>query len=233
VSRLKSMVLDHCPCWVGGYRKLKELWLHRRLGSGYLPAVFTRIHDENAWGSRESLSGTGSTLAATAGIRRVLPGLLADLQVRSVLDIPCGDFHWMSQVDLDGIQYLGADVVESLIEGNRRSHAAPQREFAVLDLTCDVLPRADLVLCRDCLIHFSHSFALSALENIRRSGSRYLLTTSHPATRRNQDIITGQVFPLNLELPPFRLPKPLRYIPDEPEEGMGTPSERSLGLWRL
>jgi hypothetical protein len=35
--------------------------------------------------------------------------------VKSLLDIPCGDFHWMRRVNLQGLSYVGADIVRELI----------------------------------------------------------------------------------------------------------------------
>ena len=35
-----------------------------------------------------------------------------------MLDIPCGDFYWMKEVDLKDIEYIGADIVDELIKKN-------------------------------------------------------------------------------------------------------------------
>jgi hypothetical protein len=65
----------------------------------------------------ESVSGHGSTIDATEGIRRELPKLFAKFHVKSLLDIPCGDCNWIKgwiwpSFDL----YLGADIVDELVE---------------------------------------------------------------------------------------------------------------------
>ena len=73
----------------------------------------------------------------------------------------------------------------------------------------DRLPAADLVLCRDCLPHFSLRDARRALENIVASGSTFLLTTTFTDRQANQDIRTGDFRALNLERAPFALPSPL------------------------
>src|SRR4051794_3921234 len=46
------------------------------------------------------LSGLGSTLEATHSIRNELPNLLRDISTQSLLDVGCGDFTWMKEVDL-------------------------------------------------------------------------------------------------------------------------------------
>ena len=71
--------------------------------------IFSEYFKENAWGSDESVSGAGSTVQATKWLVRELSDLLRRYSVKSVLDLPCGDFNWMRYVDLSGIDYVGAD----------------------------------------------------------------------------------------------------------------------------
>lgn len=195
--------------------------------------VFTGFFRRNKWGGRQSVSGTGSDAEQTRAIVQALPPLLQRLGVRSVLDVPCGDFAWMKQVDLSGIDYTGADIVAPLIEHNRRRYARPGVQFRVLDLTRDRLPAADLVLCRDCLVHLSFAQAQQALANIAASGARYLLTTTFAGRSGNVDIPTGKWRTLNLQQPPFDLPPPLELINEQCTEKNGRFADKSLGLWAL
>jgi SAM-dependent methyltransferase len=189
--------------------------------------VFSRIYEKNLWRDQESRSGRGSTLARTVVIRAALPALLEGVGAQSLLDAACGDFNWMARVDLGGVRYVGVDVVTDLIERNRRLYGGEGREFLLADLTRDPLPTVDLILFRDCLVHHSFADALAAVRNFRRSGSRYLLATTHPTVRRNIDIQTGSWRPLNLRLPPFGFPPPARLLTEEGESG------KCLGLWDL
>lgn len=61
--------------------------------------VFSEIYQRNIWGLRETVSGAGSTLRYTEKLRQSIPGLIADLNIRTLLDVPCGDFHWMSEIE--------------------------------------------------------------------------------------------------------------------------------------
>jgi hypothetical protein len=123
------------------------------------------------------------------------------------------------------------DIVPSLIERNRRQH--PQWRFEVADATRDPLPRADLVLCRDLLVHLSFADARAVLRNVRRSGASYLLTTTFPSRTENAEILSGEWRPLNLELPPFSLPPPLQMITEGSDEADGAFADKSLALWRV
>jgi hypothetical protein len=201
--------------------------------SEIMTSIFRDIFVDNTWGSEISHSGTGSDLTQTAAIREELPQLLHDLNVQSMLDIPCGDFHWMQKLALD-IDYTGGDVVPELIERNNERFGNERRRFMTVDIAAGELPRVDLVFCRDLLVHFSFVDALRAIENLKRSGSTYLLTTTFVDRTENSDIETGQWRPLNLRLPPFSLPPPLRVINERCTEGGGTDwADKSLGLWRL
>lgn len=74
--------------------------------------IFSKIYENNSWGESESVSGPGSSLQQTRAIRMSLPSLLKTLQVETMLDAPCGDFHWMKEVDLSFLSmYIGADIV--------------------------------------------------------------------------------------------------------------------------
>jgi SAM-dependent methyltransferase len=195
---------------------------------------FTTIHRRNLFAGDESLSGKGASLVQTATIRHEIPRLLRALGARSLLDAPCGDFHWMRHVDLGGLHYTGVDIVEALIADNRAHFAAAGREFLCRDLARDPLPAADVVLCRDCLVHLTFHEARRILLNFRHSGSRYLLATTFPDRSRNTDLVWREIWrPLNLERPPFNLPGPLRLINENCTEDGGAYADKCLGLWRL
>jgi SAM-dependent methyltransferase len=189
--------------------------------------VFTEIYRNNSWADAETVSGRGSTLERTDAIRRALPALLESIGARSLLDAPCGDFNWMRHAGLGDIRYTGADIVPELVERNRRLYAGGSREFVVADITRDALPEADAILCRDCLVHLSFKHIHAALANFKRSGARFLLTTTYPTAPENRDIQTGWWRAVNLQLPPFNFPAPLRLVDEDAGAG------KSLGLWGL
>lgn len=200
-----------------------------------LPETFARIYETDLWAGPESRSGVGSGLAATARLRRELPALLRRLRVRHLLDVPCGDFHWMRHVDLGAIDYLGGDIVPAIVERNEAEYGDPagHRRFVQLDLTEGPLPAADAVLCRDGLVHLSHANIRRAFRVVRESGARHLLATTFPGLATNADITDGDWRPLNLELPPFSLPAPVDAIVEMCDEEGGAYADKSLAAWRV
>jgi SAM-dependent methyltransferase len=189
--------------------------------------IFTDIYKNNNWKSEESVSGQGSTLDATIGIRYELPKLFARFHVKSVLDIPCGDFNWLSKVEgIRDLHYIGADIVPELIEENKKRY--PRVHFEVVDITKDRLQQVDMILVRDLFGHFSDVDLKLAIDNIKRSGSKYLLATTFPSTFNTIQIKTGQWRALNLDYY-CGLPPVLEII----NEGNQLFRDKCLGLWKL
>ncbi|HEX8244427.1 MAG TPA: class I SAM-dependent methyltransferase [Longimicrobium sp.] len=196
-------------------------------------AIFTRIYRRNAWGSAESVSGPGSTRDRGADFSPEVAELLARLGTRVLLDAPCGDCNWIGPVADAVPAYVGVDVVPELVARCREHLAGDGRTFLCADLTRDPLPPADVVLCRDCLVHFSFADARAALLNFRRSGARWLLTTTFVDVRKNLDIRTGGWRVLNLQAPPFSFPEPEALIDERCTHSGGRYRDKCLGLWRM
>ena len=203
----------------------------RRNTTDSLQGAFTRIHDHRSWGG-DSVSGPGSDDVGTAAIREALPGVFDELGILTIVDVPCGDGDWITRLDYRFERYTGIDIVASLVAAATIRHAAPAREFLVGDLCNDHLPRADAILCRDCLVHLPVDAVRAALANVKRSGATWLLTTTFPDHRANQDIRPGRWRPLNLQAQPFSLPAPERLIS---ERFTGNPrhADKALGVWRV
>ena len=196
-------------------------------------AVFTRIYRGGDWGSAESRSGPGSELVRTAGLRRELPELLAELEVDALLDAGCGDFRWLAEAELPVRKYIGVEVVPELAAELERRYARPGRRFLQADITRDELPPADLVLCRDVLVHFPDDDVERALAAFRSTGARWLLATTFTARETNEPIELGGWRTLNLEAPPFNFPPPVRALADLPIRDREHYLDKRLALWPL
>ncbi len=192
---------------------------------------FTIIFRRNAWGSKESVSGSGSTLAMTTSIRSLLPVIIERFEVESIFDAPCGDFNWMQLVDLNGISYVGGDIVEPLVVDLNRNFSSNSICFMQFDITVDSFPKSDLVLNRDCLFHFSYRDIQLTLSNFLKSGSKYFLSTSYENRGKfiNRDIRSGDFRLIDLFDSPFCFPTNFHF--EIPEQGEGSLPPRKLYLW--
>jgi len=178
---------------------------------------FTTIYQVKLWKGSESLSGYGSGFVYTENLRETIVQIVNDFQVMSILDLACGDFNWMRHVvDKITSSYLGADIVETIIEKNKEKYENDRVKFTTLDIVEDEIPSADLVICRDVLFHLPNESILKIINKIVESSSKYLLITNHVATEtdsfENTDISTGDFRRIDLFKPPFSLPK--SYILD-------------------
>lgn len=127
----------------------------------------------------ETPNGPGSTISASTAVRQALPSFIQTYDTESILDVPCGDWNWMQYVDLDGIDYTGWDSEQQFID--RNAERWPQHTFERVNiLRVRTLPNVDLILCRDFLIHVPNDYALKVIDKFIDSGSRFLLTTTHP-----------------------------------------------------
>lgn len=194
-------------------------------------AIFTNIYHTNKWGDKDTRSGKGSTLDYTQRMRTELPDLLRELHTKVLLDIPCGDFHWMQVVELPVQQYIGADIVKPMIAGNSDRYSNDQRQFMTLNLLSDQLPSADTILCRECLVHLSFADINRAIANIKHSGARLLLTTNFPDFTVNEDIVTGKHRRLNFSAAPWHWPPPMRQITEQ--DASSQRGRKELAVWRI
>jgi hypothetical protein len=191
---------------------------------------FSMIYRNRVWlndRSNGSLSGLGSELENTRAIRLQLEKLLTSLHTKTLLDVGCGDFNWMRELDVD-CQYIGIDIAKNIIDRNILKYGSANRTFYTLDACRDPLPVADTVLCREVLFHLSFEDIGAFIQNIRASGISTMIATNDLVTGFNADITSGDFRLLNLTKPPFQFPHPERCIPDD-ELSPG----RVLAVWSV
>lgn len=195
-----------------------------------LEEVFTSIYQNHSWhGYPETSSGSGSTLVQTTQIRKALSTLFHTLNIETVLDAPCGDFNWMKKVDLSGIYYIGVDIVVSLIKENQKKYGQDTIQFRFNNITQDLLPKVDLIICRDCFLHLKYEDIFNILKNFNKTGSTYLLASTYADAQHNTDKkqVNSGYRPVNLQIAPFNFPEPLLLIDEGGARG------KYLGIWRL
>lgn len=228
---MKEFIKSKFPQLVAIRNRIVNYVLHVRFKGKSSEEVFSIIYKENHWRDRESVSGTGSNERTTQEVISILNHVIQHFSIKSMVDIPCGDFNWMKKVDLEGIDYLGGDIVQTLIDHNQESFASDYISFKKLNLLDTDLPNVDLIFTRDCLVHFSYTDIVRAIENVKKSGSLYWLTTTFPK-HSNHNITTGDWRPLNLTQAPFYLKEPVALFNECCEEDERY-LDKSLALWKI
>jgi glycosyltransferase involved in cell wall biosynthesis len=215
--------------------KLKRLFRSEKVAD--IQSQFTKIYRKNLFCGSESRSGVGSNLDQTKVVREELPKLVRKLGVKTFVDAPCGDFYWMKETILKVDRYIGIDLVEEIVKKNKEKYQRRGRTFICRNIIEDDIPKADMILCRDCLVHLTFDQGIELVKNFKRSGSTFLLATTFTERCINFNSIdegnVGKWRPLNMQLPPFNFPNPICIINEKCSEGEGEFKDKSLGLWRL
>lgn len=191
--------------------------------------IFTDFYKKIHWKNSESVSGIGSTLKQTEILRKKLPILIASFKIDSILDLPCGDFNWMKECNLGIKKYIGGDIVNELIEVNNMQYKSNIVSFNTLNLISDKLPEADLLFCRDCLVHLSFTNIKEIFDNIKKQKNKYVMITTFPNLNTNVDIVTGRWRPLNFEKAPFNMPQAIDTIEEDDVSGE---LKKCMGIWK-
>ncbi|HEV3345293.1 MAG TPA: tetratricopeptide repeat protein, partial [Pirellulales bacterium] len=168
-------------------------------------AVFDRIYRNGGWCGKGS--GPGSAPDASKSYIGLLNRLVNQTpDIRSILDIGCGDWQIMCHVDLSRKRYLGVDVAASVVAANAREFGRENIRFQVLNPYLDDIPEADLIMMKDVAQHLPTAYVRKILERIA-ARCRYALIandfTEHNVAR---EIPVGGWRPVNVLAPPFNLP---------------------------
>ena len=188
----------------------KRKKINSMLKKEYIADRFSEIYKHNLWSSNESLSGEGSEVEFTKPLRYWLTKNVPKLNVKNFVDASCGDFNWMKLVlPHINVNYLGLDIVESIIQKNKLLYSNEKINFDVKDICEDKLPECDLIMVRDCLFHLSYADIKRFLQNLQNTKYKYLLTTTHCVENKftNTNIVTGDFRLIDLFSEPFNFNK--------------------------
>jgi ubiquinone/menaquinone biosynthesis C-methylase UbiE len=146
-----------------------------------LKGIFTQTYKENKWGSSESRSGPGSSLAYTEGIRRIILELIEG-GVETIWDCSCGDWNWMKEISDRLPNYVGNDIVEELIGVNSEKFGSDRVKFRCGDMVSGLKEledsSIDLILCRHTLEHLPTDYSIEVVREIRRVAKKALITSN-------------------------------------------------------
>jgi SAM-dependent methyltransferase len=96
--------------------------------------------------------GPGSRGYAASYKNALVKEVMIQHDVRSIVDVGCGDLCWLDQDILEGRRYVGLDISTVAIEQARAAY--PSLQFAAFDVTAQrVGVKSDLVVSFDVLIH--------------------------------------------------------------------------------
>lgn len=127
---------------------------------------------KKGWRSSETPCGTGSEKANSVWALAALRDVWMRYNIETMNDAGAGDLNWLGDEAL-----VGSEIPSKL--SYRAFDLVPRHRLVTeLDITKEIMPQADLILCRHVLNHLSIEKAMFALSNFKQSGSRYLLMTN-------------------------------------------------------
>jgi SAM-dependent methyltransferase len=195
--------------------------------------IFSEIYESNSWGGKpgEFYSGDGTYSPNVPQYINKVEEIIKTHNIKSILDIGCGDFRVMSQiVDKVDVMYTGGDVVKGLVDRNQQQFGNAKTRFLQLNAIDDELPQADLVTIRQVLQHLSNEQILKIIPKL--SKFKYVLITEHVLIGDdvvpNYDKIAGphirsrSLSGVFIDLPPFNMTNAkvvLEVREDEPIKG--------------
>ena len=180
-----------------------------------------------------SLSGVGSEEFATKNIAFHLPKFIKQYDIKSILDIPCGDWNWMQKLDFEDVEYIGADIVDEIIENNLK-FKKDKVDFKVINIIEDKLPDVDLIFIRDLFVHLTENDIKNSIANISRSNIKFVaLTSFKDCVSNSYDIRIGDRWrKINMQLHPFNFPDPLETLPDS-NDLIPDDKYKYIGIWKV
>ncbi len=165
-----------------------------------LESIFDFIYARGVWGGG---SGAGSDLKHTVLYVAYVQALMDTRKIGSVLDLGCGDWRFSRYLDFSGRNYLGLDIVPSVIAANRAAFGASNIHFEQADISAhSEFGPCDLILCKDVLQHLSNARVSKILSGCCSARLALITNDYHPA---NIDCRDGETRPLNVTAPPFGL----------------------------
>ena len=144
-------------------------------------AVMTQIYEQHFWGGKDYdfYSGEGSyePKIITPYINSVVDFLKTHGCKLTVCDWGCGDFNIGKHLVSFTKYYYAIDIVDALIERNKKHFNFKNLEFHCLDIAEDHLPKADVVILRQVLQHLSNTEIEKIISKF--NNYKYLILTEH------------------------------------------------------
>jgi SAM-dependent methyltransferase len=162
---------------------------------------FEKVYRLNEWGYG---SGSGSLPRHNVGYAKFLQEFIDEHDIRTVLDLGCGDWQFSRYIDWSAVRYVGMDLVRPVIDRNTELFSATNIEFRHFSGDMSELPEADLLISKDVLQHLSNGTIQSILPTLQRYRFNLITNCVNPrGETENVDIEDGKMRYLDIRLPPF------------------------------
>ncbi len=129
------------------------------------------------------------------------------LGVKTISHISCENLSWVRNLPVE--KYIGIDSQENVATRLQQSFGSQKHHFQYGDITKDLLPKTDLLLCLDALNYLSQQEIRATILLFKKSGAKYLLLLNFPSTPKNKKMKKALFHPINWQNAPYFFPSPL------------------------
>ena len=150
--------------------------------------IFTHIYKNKIWGEGNLeipyYSGGGSDDEFAIPYVNAIVDFISKNKIKSIVDLGCGDFRIGKKItELTDVNFIGVDIVDDLIEYNKKQFSSASVSFYKKNIASDKLPAGELYLVRQVFQHLSNSQIKKALKNL--SACKHLIITEHQPVDSN------------------------------------------------
>ncbi|KQC31791.1 SAM-dependent methyltransferase [Flagellimonas eckloniae] len=141
----------------------------------------SEIYEKKRWGGRQKdfYSGSGShSRKVVQPYIKTISSFLKDYEDGLIVcDLGCGDFNVGKNLVSYSKRYIGIDIVDDLIERNKKLFVSEQLEFHCLNIVTDNLPKGDCILVRQVFQHLSNEEIKKVVKKIEKF--KHIIVTEH------------------------------------------------------
>ncbi len=160
--------------------------IRKKFKSKKVKEIFKEIYFQQLWRPEderknfEYYSGIGSYDKELVNeyVDSVKNFLLTFKNKPDVVDLGCGDFNVGLKLRKYCRNYIASDIVNELIDHNKKKFKQYDVDFRVLDITKNDLPEAEICFLRQVLQHLSNNSILSFIRLLKKK-YKYILITEH------------------------------------------------------
>lgn len=205
--------------WYEGQKNIYglEYWVQTIVGQPtdgrQVHRSFDKMYRLKRWvgDSDSSGSGTGSTVAGNFQYVQTISRMISELDIQSVVEVGCGDFVVMNNVQFGVATYHGWDVSKIAINLARQLTNNPGTHFSVSGVN-QVYEGGDLLVLKDVLQHLSIQDGTRILSQLHKYKYAIITNDLNPGQPNvDRDLKTGlPLLPggyrsLDVRQPPFDL----------------------------
>nr|WP_299072939.1 class I SAM-dependent methyltransferase [uncultured Allomuricauda sp.] len=143
--------------------------------------VMSDIYEKKRWGGRQKdfYSGSGShSRKVVQPYIKTISSFLKDYEDGLIVcDLGCGDFNVGKNLVPYSKRYMGIDIVDDLIERNKKLFVSEKLEFHCLNIVTDNLPKGDCILVRQVFQHLSNEEIKKVVKKIQTF--KHIIVTEH------------------------------------------------------